>query len=202
VRVVAADLRRVPLPRRDFLVVASIPFSLTTYMMRRLLGDPAVPLAGGQLIVALGAARWLSCVCPRDAETAWWAARYEMRLARRVSSASFAPPPGVDAAQLSTRRRPDGPGSASERPGGAGSASQRLLRQLLAVAYRNPDSTVPRLARDLGRGWQPPAGRERSVRRALAGAGIDPGATAGMLTAAEWHRIGQLLGARAGLRRR
>jgi len=53
VRVVEADLRSFPLPRREFLVVASPPFSLTTALCRRLLGDPAVPLAGGQLIQSL-----------------------------------------------------------------------------------------------------------------------------------------------------
>lgn len=42
VRVVEADLRLVPLPRRDFLVVASPPFSLTTALARTI---PHVPVA-------------------------------------------------------------------------------------------------------------------------------------------------------------
>lgn len=46
VRVVEADLRAIPLPRREFLVVANPPFSATTALLRRLLGDRAVPLAG------------------------------------------------------------------------------------------------------------------------------------------------------------
>jgi 23S rRNA (adenine-N6)-dimethyltransferase len=75
VTVVTADLREVPLPRRDFLVVASIPFGVTTELLRRLLGDPGVRLAGAELIVACGAGRWLARPRPRDEETAWWAAR-------------------------------------------------------------------------------------------------------------------------------
>ena len=117
VRVVEADLRRVPLPRRDFLVVASPPFSLTTALCRRLLGDPAVPLAGAELVLQRGAARWLASPRPRDAESAWWAARYQLRLARTVSAASFVPPPRVDAAMA---------------------RGQRVLRTLLRAAYRRP----------------------------------------------------------------
>lgn len=83
VTVLAADVRDVPLPRREFLVVASIPFAVTTALLRRLLGDPSVPLAGAELIVGWGAGRWLSRPRPRDEETAWWTARYRIRLAGR-----------------------------------------------------------------------------------------------------------------------
>jgi 23S rRNA (adenine-N6)-dimethyltransferase len=103
VGVVEADLRQVPLPRRPFLVVASPPFSLTTLLCRRLLGDPAVRLAGAELILQWGAAKWLASRWPQDAEAARWAGRYEMRLVRRIPAASFSPPPGSDAAYLTIR---------------------------------------------------------------------------------------------------
>jgi len=106
ISVVEADLRCVPLPRRDFLVVASPPFAVTTVLCRRLLGEPAVPLAGAELILAWGAARWLASPRPRDAESAWWACRYEISMTRRVRASSFLPPPSTDAAQVSVRRRP------------------------------------------------------------------------------------------------
>jgi len=51
VGVAEADLITVPLPRREFLVVASPPFSVTTALCRRLLGDPALHLAGAELII-------------------------------------------------------------------------------------------------------------------------------------------------------
>ena len=91
VTVVEADLREVPLPRRDFLVVASVPFSITTALMRRLAGDPSVPLAGAELITAWGVARWLTAPVPRDAETAWWTSRYQMRIAGRVPRRELRP---------------------------------------------------------------------------------------------------------------
>jgi 23S rRNA (adenine-N6)-dimethyltransferase len=169
VRVVEADLRRVPLPHREFLVVANPPFSVTTALCRRLLGDPEVPLAGAELILQQGAARWLASPRPRDAETAWWAARYEFRLARTVSAACFVPPPRVDAARLSVRPRAI---VASAR-------GQQALRTMLRAAYRRPGTRADAL---LG-------GR----RRLLVRAAIDPAARATELTAEQWHRLAVLL---------
>jgi len=105
VSVVEADLRRVPMPRRPFHVVASPPFALTTVLCRRLLGDRAVRLAGAELILEWGAAKWLSSRDPRDRELALWASRYEIRLVRRVAAASFSPAPTSDAAHVRIRRR-------------------------------------------------------------------------------------------------
>ena len=169
VRVVEADLRRFPLPRREFLVVASPPFSLTTMLCRRLLGDPAVPLAGAELILQWGAARWLAQPRPRDEQTAWWAARYELRLVQAIGSGSFVPPPAVGAARLSVRPRPI-----------AGSANgQRLLAAMLRAAYRRPGIR----AEDMLRGR----------RRLLIRAAVDPATPAARLTAEQWHRLAVLL---------
>lgn len=170
VRVAEADLRTMPLPRRDFLVVASPPFSLTTALCRRLLSDPAVALAGAELIVQREAARWLASARPRDAETAWWAARYEMHLTETISPGCFSPPPRVNAAWLSVRPRPV---LASAR-------GQRCLRGILQAAYRRPGTrTDVTLA---------------GHRRALLRAGLDPAAPVAEVTAEQWHRLAVLLG--------
>jgi 23S rRNA (adenine-N6)-dimethyltransferase len=170
VRVVEADLRTIPLPRRDFLVVASPPFSLTTALCRRLLGDPAVPLAGAELIVQWGAARWLTAQRPRDAETAWWSARYQIHMAQLINPASFAPPPRVQAAWLSVRPRPV---PVSVR-------GQRSLREILQAAYRRPSTRT-----DIAL-----AGRKRLLLRAR----LDPAAPVAQMTADQWHRLAVLLG--------
>jgi 23S rRNA (adenine-N6)-dimethyltransferase len=178
VAIVQADLRNVPLPRREFLVVASPPFSLTTALCRRLLGDPAVPLAGAELILQRGAARWLASPRPRDAETAWWAARYRLRLARTVGAASFVPPPRVDAARLTIRPR-----AITQHP-----AAQRRLRALLHAAYHRPGARADAVLDGFG---------ARQSRRLLIGAAIDPAAPTSYLTGQQWHRLAMGL---AGLR--
>jgi 23S rRNA (adenine-N6)-dimethyltransferase len=170
VRVVEADLRTIPLPRRDFLVVASVPFSVTTALCRRLLGDPAVPLARAELIVQWGAARWLTAQRPRDAETAWWSARYQIRLVKVIDPASFAPPPRVHAAWLSVRPRAV-PVSAR---------GQRCLRSALQAAYRRPGTRTD-IAFTGG-------------KRMLLRAGLDPAAPVAAVTAEQWHRLAVLLG--------
>jgi 23S rRNA (adenine-N6)-dimethyltransferase len=170
VRVVEADLRTIPLPRRDFLVVANPPFSLTAAVCRRLLDDPAVPLAGAELIVQWEVARWLTRPRPRDAETAWWTSRYQIRLARVIGSGSFTPPPRVNAAWLSVRPRPV---LASPR-------GQRRLRAVLPAAYRRPGTRT---------GTALPG-----HRRLLLRAGLDPAAPVSAVTAEQWHRLAVLLG--------
>ncbi|HEY3905216.1 MAG TPA: rRNA adenine N(6)-methyltransferase family protein [Streptosporangiaceae bacterium] len=107
VSVVEADLRCVPLPRRPFSVVANPPFALTTWLCRRLLGDPAVRLAGADLVLEWGAAKGLAQAQSgaRDREQARWAARYEIKLVRRIPAASFSPVPAAGAAHVSIRPR-------------------------------------------------------------------------------------------------
>jgi 23S rRNA (adenine-N6)-dimethyltransferase len=170
VRVVEADLRTVPLPRRDFLVVASPPFSLTTALCRRLLSDPRTLLAGAELIVQREAATALTEPRPRDAETAWWSARYQIRVAKVISPGSFTPPPRVTAAWLSIRPRSE---PASPR-------GQRCLRAVLPAAYRQPRTRTGVAL----------AGHKRLMLRA----GLDPAAPVADVTADQWHRLAVLLG--------
>jgi len=179
VRVVEADLRLVPLPRREFLVVASPPFSLTTALCRRLLGDPAVRLAGAELVIGWGAARWLASPRPRDAETAWWTARYQVRLAQTISAASFVPPPGTDAARLSIRPRE----IVTSRSG------QRLLRSLLRAAYRSPGARADTVLANTVLANTVPAGRRRLLIRAR----VNPGAPVAEVTGEQWHRLAIML---------
>jgi 23S rRNA (adenine-N6)-dimethyltransferase len=174
VGVAETDLLTLPLPRREFLVVASPPFSVTTALCRRLLGDPAVRLAGAELILGQGAARWLASQRPRDAETAWWAARYQLRLAQPVSCGSFVPPPRSAAAWLSVRPRLIA----------SSAAGQRQLRAMLRLAYRTPGARVQTAL----------AGQ----RRLLARAGIDPRSPVALLTADQWHQLAVLAAAAAG----
>jgi 23S rRNA (adenine-N6)-dimethyltransferase len=126
VRVVEADLRDVPLPRRPYQVVASLPFDLSTHLFRRLFDSERSSVYAADLIVEWGFAKRMTAAVPRDLEVAWWASRYEFRLVRRLPARLFTPEPAVDCAQLRVRPRP---GLSSPR-------RQRSLRRLLTAAYR------------------------------------------------------------------
>jgi 23S rRNA (adenine-N6)-dimethyltransferase len=105
--VVHEDLRTVRLPRRAFAVVASIPFAVSTPLLRRLL----TPVGGGftraELVVEWGLAKRLTAAAARDLESAWWSCRFTLTVRRRVPARCFAPAPRVDAAHLSVRHRSD-----------------------------------------------------------------------------------------------
>lgn len=173
VRVVEADLRTVPLPRRRYAVVANLPFAVTTAALRRLL-DPGPPvLAGADLIVEWGLARRITAAVPRDAATAWWAARYAMRIVRRVPAAAFSPAPRVDAAHLAIRPYP------MDR------RALRPLRELLRAAYRQPGRPAGAVLRTVV-----PKSRAHRLARST---GISPPMVAGEVTARQWAAIAENL---------
>lgn len=143
VRVVHDDLRRVRLPRRDFAVVANLPFGVTTALLRRLLTPVPARLVRADLVVEWGLAKRLT-TRPRSQEQAWWAARFELRLVRRVPAGCFRPAPSVDAAHLSIRRRSPTDtrtlailwtllGAVEGRPGIESLVSHRMATRLLRL---------------------------------------------------------------------
>jgi 23S rRNA (adenine-N6)-dimethyltransferase len=105
VRVVHDDVRTVRLPRRAFAVVASIPFAVSTPLLRRLLTPATGGFSRAELVVEWGLAKRLTATRPRDLESAWWAARFDLTVRRRIPARCFTPAPSVDAAHLGIRRR-------------------------------------------------------------------------------------------------
>jgi 23S rRNA (adenine-N6)-dimethyltransferase len=187
--VVHGDLGRVPLPRRRFSVVASIPFATTAAVLHRLLDDTRGAPEQVDLLIEWGMARRLTAAHPRDLATAWWSVRFDLRLRRRVPAACFQPPPRIDAAHLSIR----------PRPLLADVRGQRLLRSMLRAGFAHP--AVPLLTIAAGT----PAGAARShraLRRMLADTGLDAAATRASATAAQWHDLTLALLAEPGRSRR
>jgi 23S rRNA (adenine-N6)-dimethyltransferase len=128
VSVVTGDVLSVPLPRRPYLVVANIPFGITTALLRRLLDSP---LAAADLVVALGAGRGLCAGRPGRLEVLCWQAAFALSRGPVLPAACFRPPPSVDAVVLRVRRRPQPPPPA--------------LPKLLRYAYRTPQAPVSRI---------------------------------------------------------
>jgi 23S rRNA (adenine-N6)-dimethyltransferase len=167
VEVIAADATAVRLPDEPFVVVANLPFAAGTAILRRLLGDPRVPITQLDAIVEWGLAAKRTAVWPSTLLGCTWGTWYELRLVRRVPRACFAPPPSVDAAVLRAIRRPE-----------------PLVPPAHAAAYgallRRAFSTQAPLDRILPRGL---------VRRAAHELGFDPHAVARDLDARQWARL-------------
>lgn len=167
VRVIHADVLAVPLPRRPYAVVASIPFAVSTQLLRRLLSPPDSRLTSADLIVEWGMAKRLTEQPPRSPETALWSAVFELTLCRRVPAGCFQPAPAVDAAHLAIRRRH-----------GLSRDAVRLVRRLVRDASTDPDQPARGVvAAFVGR---------RRAGRLLTTSGIDPPAPAGVLTVDQW----------------
>src|SRR5579875_1345268 len=167
VEVRAADARTVELPREPFAVVANLPFAAGTAILRRLLGDPRVPLAQLDAIVEWGLAAKRTAVWPSTLLGCLWGAWYELSLVRRVPRACFAPPPAVDAAVLRAARRAE-----PLVPAGEAAAYEALLRRAFA-AQASVDRVLPR----------------RLVHTTAPEHGFDPRARARDLDARQWAAL-------------
>lgn len=105
IRIVEADFLEMPLPRKPFGVVANIPFAITTSVLGKLMDHPAVPFRHGVLIVELGAARRFTADPVTHARILGWRMQFDLKLAEPVSPDHFSPPPRVQCAILTVRRK-------------------------------------------------------------------------------------------------
>ena len=167
VEVVEADATALRLPDEPFAVVANLPFTAGTAILRRLLGDPRVPLTQLDAIVEWGLAAKRTAVWPSTLLGCTWGTWHELRLVRRVPRACFAPPPSVDAAVLRATRHEEPLVPPAEAAAYAG-----LLQR--AFAAQAP------LDRILPRGL---------VHRTAHELGFDPHAAARDLDARQWARL-------------
>jgi 23S rRNA (adenine-N6)-dimethyltransferase len=167
VEVVETDATRLRLPDEPFAVLANLPFAVGTTILRRLLGDPHVPLTQLDAIVEWGLATKRAAIWPSTLLGCLWGAWYELSLVRRVPRACFAPPPSVDAAVLRATRHAE-----PLVPPEQAAAYEALLRRAFA-AQAPLDRILPR----------------KLVHRAAHELGFDPHAAARDLDARQWARL-------------
>jgi 23S rRNA (adenine-N6)-dimethyltransferase len=155
VEVVEGDATVLPLPAEPFGVVANLPFAAGTAILRRLVGDPRVPLTQLDAIVEWGLAAKRTAVWPATQLGCAWGAWYELSLVRRVPRACFAPPPSVDAAVLRALRRSE-PLVAPEEAAGYAALLRRAFAARAPLDRVLPRGLVHRVAHELG--FDPHAG--------------------------------------------
>jgi 23S rRNA (adenine-N6)-dimethyltransferase len=142
VRVVEGDARSMPPPGEPFRAFGSVPFAITTDLLRHLLDDPTGAMTRADLIVQWEAARKRIADPPRNVRSLGWGPWWTFAIERRLPSSSFRPPPGVDAAFLTIRRR-----EPALLPTSDSAAYQQLVRRLFARPNR---SVVQALRSNLG----------------------------------------------------
>ncbi|GGM33620.1 hypothetical protein GCM10012275_01290 [Longimycelium tulufanense] len=127
-------------------------------------------------MVERGFAKRLTQAAPRDLQTAWWAARFELRLLRRIRADCFQPAPSVDSAHLLVR----------PRTGMRRGSTQRALWSLLETAYSTPSLPVRSVVTGLL--------VRRQAGRALSEVGIEATRPALAVTVTEWADLARSLG--------
>jgi 23S rRNA (adenine-N6)-dimethyltransferase len=105
VRVVCCDARRYRMPRRPFRAMGSLPFGVTTALLRHLLDDASGALQRADVIVQWEVARKRAAQPPTTMLSTAWAPWWSFTLGPRIPADSFRPIPGVDAAVLRVVRR-------------------------------------------------------------------------------------------------
>ena len=105
VRVVQGDALAVRFPDEPFVVVANIPFNLTTSILHRLLDDPTAPLKSAHLLVQKHVALKHSRSTPTTLNTLSWNPWYAFSAGLELPAGAFHPKPGVDACLMVAAKR-------------------------------------------------------------------------------------------------
>jgi 23S rRNA (adenine-N6)-dimethyltransferase len=168
--IVQADMLRFDFGARPHHVVANVPFSVTTPLLRRLVGQQHWDTA--LLVLQWEVARKRAAVGGTTLFTASWWPWYEFSLCRRVPAAAFAPRPSVDGGILLVRRREVPLVPATER---------RPYQDLVRAAFTGP-----------GRGLLGILSRclpERAIRDWMAAEALSQRALPRDVTAGQWASL-------------
>ena len=105
IRVVQGDALTVRLPEKPFVVVANIPFNITTPILHRLLDDPAVPLKAAHLLVQKKVALKHARSAPTTLKTLNWSPWYAFSAGLSLPADAFHPKAEVDACLMVAAKR-------------------------------------------------------------------------------------------------
>jgi 23S rRNA (adenine-N6)-dimethyltransferase len=105
VLVVQGDALTVTLPKEPFVVVANIPFNITTPILHRLLDDPTAPLQAAHLLVQKQVALKHARSTPTTLKTLNWSPWYGFSASLELPADAFHPKPEVDACLMVAAKR-------------------------------------------------------------------------------------------------
>jgi len=105
IQIIEKDFLKARLPKEPYCVIANIPFFITTPILEKLLDPVSTSFQRGVLIIQIGAARGYTADPIRNPRILTWRMWFEMELVKAVPSGHFSPPPSVEAAVFTVRRK-------------------------------------------------------------------------------------------------
>ena len=104
-KIIHQDILKIHLPKEKFIVVSNIPFSITTPIMKMLLNNPSNGFQSGVLVMEKGAAKRFTSKFVKDSYVVAWRMYFDIRYIKEISRKNFSPPPKVDAAMITIKRK-------------------------------------------------------------------------------------------------
>ena len=176
VRIVRGDALRVTFPREPFVVVANVPFHITTPLLHRLLDDPTAPLMGAYLVVQREVALKHARPAPTTMKTLNWSPWYELSAGLQLPADAFYPKPKVDACLMVAAKR----GPPLVRP-----CHRDHFLALVRRAFEGRGNAVGRVLR--------PTFTRTQLRRLARDGGLSLDSFPSMLTVHQWADVFDLM---------
>ncbi|SHE90101.1 23S rRNA (adenine-N6)-dimethyltransferase [Seinonella peptonophila] len=103
INLIHKDFLQFMLPRYPFTVVSSIPYGITTPILRKLLQHPSLTKA--VFVLEKGAGKRITAKNTTNPEILCWRMQFQLSLKETIHAHHFSPPPSVESAILIVKRR-------------------------------------------------------------------------------------------------
>lgn len=104
-RILHKNILTMNFPSGPFIVVANIPYSITTSIMKKLLNNPKSGFQRGVIVMEKGAAKRFTSSTIKDPYVIAWRMWFDIRFVKGISRNNFSPPPRVDSAMITITRK-------------------------------------------------------------------------------------------------
>lgn len=104
-QIIHEDILKINLPKKKYVVVASIPYAITTPIMKMLLNHPSGAFDRGVIIMEKGAGKRFTATFIRNAYVLVWRMWFDLTYMKDISRDCFSPPPKVDSAMIKITRK-------------------------------------------------------------------------------------------------
>lgn len=105
VKIIHQDILKLRLPKEPFVVVSNIPYAITTPIMKMLLNNPSSRFQRGVIVMEKGAAKRFTAKTVKDPYVMAWRMWFDIRYVKDISRKNFSPPPQVDSALITIKRK-------------------------------------------------------------------------------------------------